>query len=188
MSVPRVLVADDQTDILQALRAMGIRCECLGKEGCLPVRVHGAVPTTRAWRIHAGVSSQFTSSLLLLAAQQPGTEPVTIQLEGNQVSRPYVEMTRALMGACGLSAERVREDTLEVRPARPGTDRIAVEVDASGMSYFLAAAAVTGPIAATTVVPSRSAVCSAPMISVNRLTADGLANVTASMTPSSSIR
>lgn len=137
-------------DILSALRALGIRCECLGQEGCLPVRVYGGRPSTRHWRIHGGVSSQFTSSLLLYAAQQPGSEPVTIQLEGHQVSRPYVEMTRALMGLCGISAERVREDELRVVPGRPRVERIPVEVDASGMSYFLAAAALTGT---TVVIP-----------------------------------
>jgi len=131
-------------DILDALRAIGIRCECLAREGCLPVRIHGGRPQTRDWRIHAGVSSQFTSSLLLYASQQPGSEPITIELAGNQVSRPYVEMTRALMKECGLSAERVAEDRIVVTPGRPASARIAVEVDASGMSYFLAAAAVTG--------------------------------------------
>lgn len=131
-------------DILTALRALGIRCECLGQEGCLPVRVHGGRPSTRHWRIHGGVSSQFTSSLLLYAAQQAGPEPISIQIEGNQVSRPYVEMTRALMATCGIAAERVGEDTLVVTPGRPRIERIPVEVDASGMSYFLAAAAVTG--------------------------------------------
>ncbi len=131
-------------DILKTLRALGIRCECLGKEDCLPVRVHGGQPSTNLWRIHGGVSSQFTSSLLLYAAQQPAGAPITLEIEGHQVSRPYVEMTRALMKACGISAERVREDALVVNPARPSVARIPVEVDASGMSYLLAAAAVIG--------------------------------------------
>jgi 3-phosphoshikimate 1-carboxyvinyltransferase len=131
-------------DILATLRSLGIRCECLGKEGCLPVRVHGAHPNARLWRIHGGVSSQFTSSLLLFAAQQPAGAPITLEIEGHQVSRPYVEMTRALMKVCGITAERVREDAIVVTPARPSVARLPVEVDASGMSYLLAAAAVTG--------------------------------------------
>jgi len=137
-------------DILAALRAMGIRCECLGKEGCLPVRVHGGKPSTNHWSIHAGVSSQFTSSLLLFASQQHDLEPVVIKLEGNQVSQPYVEMTRAMMKECGLSAERVQENVIVVTPDRPNVAKIPVEVDASGMSYYLAAAAVTGT---TVVIP-----------------------------------
>jgi 3-phosphoshikimate 1-carboxyvinyltransferase len=131
-------------DLLATLRAIGIRCECLGKEGCLPVRVHGGTPTTRAWRVHAGVSSQFTSALLLYAAQQSGPGPIRVQLDGHQVSRPYVEMTRAILRQCGIAAERVREDEIVVTPARASAARITVETDASGMSYFLAAAAVSG--------------------------------------------
>ncbi|MGH7150033.1 MAG: 3-phosphoshikimate 1-carboxyvinyltransferase, partial [Planctomycetota bacterium] len=50
-------------DLLGTLRSMGIRCECLGKEGSLPVRVHGGPVTSLEWRVHGGVSSQFTSSL-----------------------------------------------------------------------------------------------------------------------------
>jgi 3-phosphoshikimate 1-carboxyvinyltransferase len=132
------------SDLLATLRSLGIRCECLGREGCLPVRVHGGQPSARTWRIRGDVSSQFTSALLLLASQQEGTQPITIQIEGHQVSRPYVEMTRALMKACGIAAERAGEDAIVVTPARASVARIPVEVDASGMSYFLAAAAVTG--------------------------------------------
>lgn len=57
-------------DLLATLRALGIRCDCLGQEGCLPVRVHGGAISSRVWRIHGGVSSQFTSALLLHAAQR----------------------------------------------------------------------------------------------------------------------
>jgi 3-phosphoshikimate 1-carboxyvinyltransferase len=131
-------------DILAALRTLGIRCECLAKEGCLPVRVHGGTPTTRSWRISGAVSSQFTSSLLLYASQQPPGKPIELQIDGHQVSRPYVEMTRAMMKECGITTERKREDLIVVTPGAPKVATIPVEVDASGMSYFLAAAAVTG--------------------------------------------
>ncbi|MEQ1632302.1 MAG: 3-phosphoshikimate 1-carboxyvinyltransferase [Planctomycetota bacterium] len=136
-------------DLLAALRAIGIRCDCLQKPDCLPVRVHGSSPKNRKWRIHAGVSSQFTSSLLLFASQQAG-EPIEITLDGNQVSRPYVEMTRAMMAQCSIRTERKGEDTIVVHPGAPKLDRIRVEADASGMSYFLALAAVTGT---TVVIP-----------------------------------
>ena len=136
-------------DLLAALRAIGIRCDCLAKPDCLPVRVYGSAPKNRKWRIHAGVSSQFTSSLILFASQQPG-EPIEITLEGNQVSRPYVEMTRSMMTQCGIRTERKGEDTILVHPGTPKLERIQVEADASGMSYFLALAAVTGT---TVVIP-----------------------------------
>ncbi len=130
-------------DLLDALRSIGIRCECLAKEGFLPVRVQGGPVTSRDWRVRGGVSSQFTSSLLLFATGQP-EGPIRIEIEGNQVSRPYVEMTRALMEACGIAARRAGEGTIVVTPAAPLLPRIPVEIDASALSYFLAAAALTG--------------------------------------------
>ena len=131
-------------DLLDALERIGIRYDSLGTPGCLPVRIHGGPASSDGeWRVAGGTSSQFTSSLLLLAAQQP-TGPVRIRVESRQVSRPYVGMTVAMMNACGIPARRVEDDLLEVTPRSPQHARIDVEPDASGMSYFLAAAAVTG--------------------------------------------
>jgi 3-phosphoshikimate 1-carboxyvinyltransferase len=130
-------------DLIATLRAIGIRCDCLGSPDRLPVRVHGGAPAGRSWRIGAGVSSQFTSALLLYASQLPGG-PVEIALVDGQVSQPYVEMTRAMLRQCGIGTERRGDDRIVVHPAAPQLARIVVEPDASSMSYFLAAAAVTG--------------------------------------------
>ena len=140
--IPR-LCERPMVDLLTALSAMGIRYDSLGTPDHLPVRIHGGQPQTKEWSVHGGVSSQFTSSLCLLAAQQEAG-PIRIRIEGTQVSRPYVNMTLAMMGDCGIEARRDGYDAIVVNPSRPATDRIPVEVDASGMSYFLAAAAVTG--------------------------------------------
>ena len=131
-------------DLLDALRAMGLTVECLQTEGCLPARVTGGPIGTRAWSLSGETSSQFTSSLLLLASQQPAGDPVTVSVTGNVVSRPYVDMTLSMMNAVGLQAERGQGEDIVVTPGRVGSDVIQVEPDASGMSYFLAAAAVTG--------------------------------------------
>ena len=140
--IPR-LCERPMADILDTLASLGVKLEFPGEPGHLPVRVHGGSIASRDWKIHAGVSSQFTSSLCLLAAQQQGG-PVRIGLEGNQVSIPYVDMTLAMMNAHGIRAEREGSDVIVVHPAQPANAVIPVEVDASGMSYFLAAAAVTG--------------------------------------------
>lgn len=130
-------------DLFEALGALGIRIEALGRPGHLPVRVHGGAIEPRVWRVRAGVSSQFTSALCLLAARQPAG-PVRIELEGQAVSRPYVDLTLAMMSAHGVRAERDGADALVVHPATPSSAVIPVEVDASSASYLLAAAAVTG--------------------------------------------
>ncbi len=136
-------------DLLQTLRAIGIRCDCPGQPEHLPVHVHGGPTNCRHWRVHAGASSQFTSALLLLASQQPGA-PIVLELDGDQVSRPYVEMTRSLLNDCGLRSERPDQRTIAIWPGTPKCDRIDVEVDATSMSYFLALAAITGT---TVVIP-----------------------------------
>ncbi len=140
--VPRLCERPMQ-DILDALTGMGVEHTPLGEPGHLPTRVRGGVVGAREWTIDGGISSQFTSSLCLLAAQQPDG-PVRIRIRGNQVSQPYVEMTLAMMRDCGIRAQRVEPTLIEVHPGRPTGDTIPVECDASGMSYYLAAAAVTG--------------------------------------------
>jgi len=136
------LCARPMGDLLDTFATIGVRYECLGKPGCLPVRVHGSRPTGDEWTVGGETSSQFTSSLLLYAAQRDSGE-VRIRITGNLVSRPYVEMTVAMMKQCGINVAWRARDCLTVTPSRPSAERIQVEVDASGMSYFLAAAAAT---------------------------------------------
>jgi 3-phosphoshikimate 1-carboxyvinyltransferase len=130
-------------DLIDALGDAGIQVECLGTPGCLPVRIQGGPLQGDHWSICGETSSQFTSSLLLLASQQ-ASGPITVSVTGNVVSRPYVDMTLAMMGACGIQASRSGDADIVVQPARPAHGEILVEPDASGMSYYLAAAAVTG--------------------------------------------
>jgi 3-phosphoshikimate 1-carboxyvinyltransferase len=132
-------------DLLRAFERMGVRYECLRGPGHLPVKVHGGSPiAARHWTINGTTSSQFTSSLLLLAAQQESGSPVTVTVEGKLVSRPYVEMTVSMLEACGIRVRADGPQTFVVEPSRPQPAVIDIEADASGMSYFLAAAALTG--------------------------------------------
>lgn len=129
-------------DVLDALRAIGIRVDELGRPGCLPVRVHGGAPTSRRWAVAVDSSSQFASALLLLASQCDGA-PIELALRGAPVSEPYLAMTRAMLQQNGI-AHAAFGDTLVVTPGKPTCDQICVEPDASSLSYLLAAAAVTG--------------------------------------------
>lgn len=143
--------------LLESLAAMGVRHECLAGDGHLPVRIHGGAVSTRDWMVDGSVSSQFLSSLLIFAAQQPAG-PITITVPGHLVSRPYVEMTAQMLRDCGIEVQRASDrQAWTVRPAEPRTERIRIEVDASGMSYFLAAAALTRTKVAIPGIGSRSA-------------------------------
>jgi 3-phosphoshikimate 1-carboxyvinyltransferase len=141
--------------LIAALRHAGVRVEELGRPGCLPVRIHGGPISSRVWRVQGGVSSQFTSALLYLAAQQ--AQSVEIRIEGEQVSRPYVDMSLALFNEHGIRTERLGEDVIRVQPGVPASPAIRVEPDASGMSYFLAAAAISGTTVEIQGIGTRSA-------------------------------
>lgn len=131
-------------DILRAFDGMGIAYRCEAKPDCLPVRVMGSVPNGQTWAVDGGISSQFTSSLLLLAAQQETGRKTRIEISGRLVSRPYVEMTLQMLNQCGIMAKACGEDAFEVVASQPASAVLDIEPDASGMSYMLAAAAVTG--------------------------------------------
>lgn len=130
-------------DLLDALRKIGVRVEPLRREGCLPAKVHGTTISGRDWEISGAVSSQFVSSLLLLAAQQP-EGPINVRVTGHLVSRPYVEMTLRMLADNGIRSEEPQPGLFVIHPGVPNSPEIPVEVDASAMSYFLVAAAITG--------------------------------------------
>jgi 3-phosphoshikimate 1-carboxyvinyltransferase len=129
-------------DLLRTFERIGVRHECLRGPDHLPIRVHGSSITSAEWTINGATSSQFTSSLLLLAARQDAG-PITVTVENKLVSRPYVDMTIQMLAASGIVVRPVGEQGFIVEPARPTQDTIEIEADASGMSYFLAAAALT---------------------------------------------
>ena len=128
--------------LLQSLAAMNLRYECLSTPGHLPVRIWGSPVAAPEWTIDGSVSSQFVSSLLIFAAQQT-QERITVRVTGHLVSRPYVAMTVQMLRDCGIAVEPCDGQAWIVRPAESQKDRIDIEVDASGMSYFLAAGALT---------------------------------------------
>jgi 3-phosphoshikimate 1-carboxyvinyltransferase len=128
--------------LLQSLAGMGVRYECLSAAGRLPVRIWGSPVSASEWTVDGSVSSQFLSSLLIFAAQQ-AKERITLRVPGHLVSKPYVAMTVQMLGDCGVSVDAHEDRVWVVRPSEPQKSRIDIEVDASGMSYFLAAGALT---------------------------------------------
>jgi 3-phosphoshikimate 1-carboxyvinyltransferase len=130
-------------DLLDALRQLGVEADGLSPGGCPPVVIHAAgMPGGRA-TIAGDISSQFLSGLLMAAPY--ARRPVELVVSGELVSKPYVEMTLAVMRAFGVAVEG-RELTQFVVPAPAAYvgREYAIEPDASAASYFFAAAAVTG--------------------------------------------
>ncbi len=126
--------------LVDALRTLGARVEEQGPAGRLPVRVTGPIQGGKV-ELSGDVSSQFTSALMLVAPLLRGG--IRIDFTTPLVSRPYVQMTAAVMAAFGCAAT-VDEEAVVVPEGRYVAARYDVEPDASSASYFYAAAAVTG--------------------------------------------
>ena len=130
-------------DLVDALRDLGADIVYLGREGCPPLEIRPGVigPGVRA-RVRGNVSSQYVTALLMALPLVGGG---TIAVDGDLVSKPYVEITLNLMRRFGVPATRADWASFTV-PAGPyrSPGEIHVEGDASSASYFLAAGAISG--------------------------------------------
>jgi 3-phosphoshikimate 1-carboxyvinyltransferase len=134
-------------ELLAALRSLGASAESIRGDGCPPVRVGGRGIPGGAARLSGSKSSQYLSALLLAAPA--AASDVAIEIDGELVSRPYVDLTIAVMRRFGVEVERepagaaARRFTVRSGQAYRPLD-LAIEGDYSSASYFFAAAAVTG--------------------------------------------
>ena len=129
------------SDLLEAMRALGVEVHDELHTGAPPVVVRTAGLAGGRVSVRGDVSSQFLSGLLLAAPYSRA--PVVLDISGTLVSRPYVDMTLAVMASFGVQA-RWQQASLHVpQGCYRGCD-YQIEPDASAASYFLAAAAITG--------------------------------------------
>jgi len=130
-------------DLLDALNQLGADARSERQNGCPPVVVRATgLPGGRA-AVAGDISSQFLSGLLMASPCAEG--PIELTVRGELVSKPYIEMTLAVMGAFGVEMERQGLRRFAIPAPVPYRGRnYLVEPDASAASYFLAAAAVTG--------------------------------------------
>jgi len=141
-----------QGELLEALTQLGVRAVSERGDGCPPVVVHGGLQGGRA-RLSGAISSQYLSALLFIAPLAPlATE---IEITGDLVSRPYVDLTLDVLGDFGVSYYREGYRYFQL----PGgqcylPQDYAIEADASSASYFWAAAALTqGRVTITNLAP-----------------------------------
>ena len=130
--------------LVDALAALGADIEYTASAGYPPLRVRGRGLDGGDVAIDGSLSSQFVTSLLLAAPLARG--PVNVRVEGELVSKPYVDITLHLMRRFGVDVE-VQAGYRHFRvPAggyrSPGS--YLVEGDASSATYFLAAGAIRG--------------------------------------------
>ncbi|MBN1589862.1 MAG: 3-phosphoshikimate 1-carboxyvinyltransferase [Pirellulales bacterium] len=129
--------------LLDALGQLGVDATGESGTGCPPVVVRARRLAGGRATVSGTISSQYLSGLLMAAAGARG--PVEITVEGELVSKPYVEMTLAVMRSFGVRVESADPARYLVpAPQVYRACRYAIEPDASAASYFFAAAAITG--------------------------------------------
>ncbi len=129
--------------LVEALRTLGANITYPEANGFPPLRVTGSGLGGGVVELPGELSSQYLSSLLLAAPL--ARAPIVIDVPGEQVSKPYVDMTIRLMADFGVRLQRQGYARYSLHPGgyvSPGTCEI--EADASSASYFLAAGAIAG--------------------------------------------
>ena len=135
-------------DLVDALRQLGCNIDYLGQVGYPPLRLQGQalgrLDTAREIRVRGDVSSQFLTALLLALPLAAAEATVVIAVEGELISRPYVEITLNLLARFGIAVQREGFQRFTI-PAgsvyrTPGV--VHVEADASSASYFIALGAI----------------------------------------------
>ncbi|HEY9687843.1 MAG TPA: 3-phosphoshikimate 1-carboxyvinyltransferase [Coleofasciculaceae cyanobacterium] len=132
--------------LVDSLRQMGAEIEYLEREGYPPVRVKSSGLNPGTVRVDGSISSQYISALLMIAPLVgQRLNEITIEIAGESISKPYIEMTLAIMQDFGISVHSEHDQKFTV----PGgqtvrAEQYVIEADASSAAYFAAMAALTG--------------------------------------------
>ena len=131
-------------DLVDALRQLGCHIDYLGQEGFPPLRIgEPTLSLTAPIRVRGDVSSQFLTALLM-ALPLVARQDIVIEVVGELISRPYIEITLNLLARFGIQVVRDGWQRFTIPGGSqfksPGT--LHVEADASSASYFIALGAI----------------------------------------------
>ena len=131
-------------DLVDALRQLGADIKYLGNEGFPPLQISPAKLAGDTAQVRGDVSSQFLTGLLMALPLLDRT--VKVEVVGELISKPYIEITLAMMARFGVVVQRDgwRSFTVDAGSRYVSPKEIFVEGDASSASYFLAAGAIGG--------------------------------------------
>jgi 3-phosphoshikimate 1-carboxyvinyltransferase len=135
-------------DLVDALVQLGCRIDYLGNPGYPPLAVHpvplDTLQLAAPIRVRGDVSSQFLTALLLALPLAAAQRDITIEVIGELISKPYIEITLNLLSRFGIEVRREGWQSFVIpagsRYRSPGD--IHVEADASSASYFIALGAI----------------------------------------------
>jgi 3-phosphoshikimate 1-carboxyvinyltransferase len=130
-------------DLVSALNRLGSDISFIEKEGYPPVSINAAGIRGGRVSVSGNISSQYISSLLLAGPYT--SEGIEIDIEGELVSRPYVDLTLDVMKSFGIDAAHDEYQHFKVLSGSRYKPKVfVIEGDVSSASYFWGAAAVTG--------------------------------------------
>ena len=132
-------------DLVDALRLLGCKIDYLGNDGFPPL--HIGKPTLKVdapIQVRGDVSSQFLTALLMALPLAAKTQDIVIEVVGELISKPYIDITLNLLARYGITVKRDGWQRFTIPQGcsyqSPGT--IHVEADASSASYFIALGAI----------------------------------------------
>lgn len=135
-------------DLVDALRQLGCRIDYLGNDGFPPLHIlPSPISIETPIQVRGDVSSQFLTALLM-ALPLVAHKPIHIDVIGELISKPYIEITLNLLARFGIAVERQgwQRFTIPAGSRYQSPSEIHVEGDASSASYFVALGAIaTGP-------------------------------------------
>jgi len=135
-------------DLVEGLREMGAHIHYLGQSGYPPIEILESAHLSDRVRVQGSVSSQFLTAVLMaapLAVARSG-RALTVEVIGELISKPYIEITLNLMARYGVKVERQgwQQFVIHADAVYRSPGNIFVEGDASSASYFLALGAIGG--------------------------------------------
>ena len=135
--------------LVDALIQVGANVQYLEQEGYPPLAIRNTGLQGGKVQIDGSISSQFLTALLIAAPLAEGD--MEIQIMGELVSKPYIDITLAMMKDFGVTVENQNYQTFIVKGNQSyiSPKRYLVEGDASSASYFLAAGAIKGNVKVT---------------------------------------
>ena len=126
--------------LVDALRSLGADIEWAGEEGFAPLHIRGRRLKGGELTMDSSVSSQFISAILMVAPTMQS--PLTLTLDGETVSMPYIKMTVEMMRRAGIETE-ISRDVITVAPGKYRPYDEPVERDWSAAAFWYEIAAIT---------------------------------------------
>ena len=139
--------------LVNALRQLGAQIEYVEDDGFPPLRIVGNTSLEGGIiSLPGNVSSQYISAMLMIGPTLK--KGLTLQLTGEIISRPYINMTIAIMHSFGAEVQFVTDNTIVVKPGKYNPNDYTVENDWSAASYWYEIIALANNTDATIYLPN----------------------------------